>query len=217
MTKRITDAKKGGVEFGKSRRNIMGTLSFEFKLPNMRKMQEFIVYPVKSGDMSIMIQSGTRIGQINMSNGVGVMSQSHPNGAYGVHLANDKLVPFKLTDEQLTALKEDLSKTAGSLVGSSVVKSDNSGADKFAQGGIIINFLETVSTQPFFSEEYDNEVINIISVEYSKEYETAIIHSKIVDATSELVYDRQKIKIPLRNISTLYSIMDKLMHFLIND
>lgn len=135
MAKRITDSKKGGVEFGKSRRNIMGTLSFEFKLPNMRKMQEFIVYPAKSGDMSIMIQSGTRIGQINMSNGVGVMSQSHANGAYGVHLATDQLVPFRLTDEQLTALKENLAKTAGTLVGSSVVKSDNSGADKFKDGG----------------------------------------------------------------------------------
>ena len=135
MAKRITDSKKGGVEFGKSRRNIMGTLSFEFKLPNMRKMQEFIVYPAKSGDMSIMIQSGTRIGQINMSNGVGVMSQSHANGAYGVHLATDQLVPFRLSDEQLTALKEDLAKTAGTLVGSSVVKSDNSGADKFEDGG----------------------------------------------------------------------------------
>jgi hypothetical protein len=135
MAKRITDDKKGGVEFGKFRRNILGTLSFEFKLPNMRKMQDFSVYPATSGDTSIMIQSGTRIGRIEMSNGEGKMSQSHPNGAYGVHLSMDALVPFTLTSEQLSALKEQLAKTAGSLVGSSVVKSDNSGADKFAKGG----------------------------------------------------------------------------------
>ena len=135
MAKRITDDKKGGVEFGKFRRNIMGTTSFEFKLPNMRKMQDFIVYPATSGDTSIMIQSGTRIGRINMSNGEGMMSQSHASGAYGVHLQFDKLIPFSLTLDQLSALKEQVARTAGSLVGSSVVKSDNSGADKFAKGG----------------------------------------------------------------------------------
>lgn len=135
MGRRITDDKKGGVEFGKFRRNIMGTTSFEFKLPNMRKMQDFIVYPATSGDTSIMIQSGTRIGRINMSNGEGIMSQSHASGAYGVHLQFDKLIPFLLTADQLSALKEQVAKTAGSSVGSSVVKSDNSGADKFAKGG----------------------------------------------------------------------------------
>ena len=217
MAKRITDMKKGGVEFGKSRRNIMGTLSFEFRLPNMRKMQEFIVYPVTSGDTSIMIQSGTRIGRIDMSNGVGVMSQSHPNGAYGVHLVMDKLVPFELSTEQLDTLKEQLAKTAGSLVGSSVVKSDNSGADKFAEGGTVHDFTDTITSKHFFSQKYGHEVVNTMTIVYSKQYEIALIKSKTVNATSGFVYDNSVIEVPLQNISTLYSMMDKLMHVLIYD
>jgi len=125
-----------GVEMSKFRRNIMGTLSFDLKIGSMRKAQDFVVYPVSKGDDSIMIQSDTRIGRINMSNGMGKMSQSHSSGAYGVHLSMDKLIPFQLEPSQLLELKEELAKTAGKNVGSSVIKTDNEGAADFmAKGG----------------------------------------------------------------------------------
>lgn len=128
-------AKTDNVEFGKFRKNIMGTLSFEMKLPSMRKMQDFIVYPVNEKTNYITIQSDTRFGKIEMTTGRGLMSQSHANGAYAVHLHIDKLVKFELTESQLDKLKEELAKTAGRNVGSAGVVSDNQYADKFAAGG----------------------------------------------------------------------------------
>lgn len=128
-----------GVEMSRFHRNIMGTLSFDLKLSNMRKSQDFIVYPISKGDDYILIQSDTRIGRIFMTNGMGKMSQSHPNGAYGVHLQMDKLTPFQLDPSQILTLREELAKTAGKNVGSSIVKSDNEGASQFmmANGGVI--------------------------------------------------------------------------------
>jgi hypothetical protein len=128
-----TDKKK--VEIDGFRKNIMGTLSFNLRLANMRKPQDFVVYPASEATDSIMIQSDTRIGKIQMSNGSGKMSQSHPSGAYGVHLSMDKLIDFELSQGQLDTLKSELAKTAGSKVGKSVVFSDNSYADKYAKGG----------------------------------------------------------------------------------
>ena len=127
----------GVIEVNNFHKNRMGTLSFDIKLSGMRKSQDFIVYPVSQKSDTILIQSDTRIGQIRMTDGKGVMSQSHANGAYGVHLSMDKLVPFELTESQLKELKENLSSTAGSSVGSRNVLSDNSFADKFAEGGSI--------------------------------------------------------------------------------
>lgn len=131
-------AKGGGissVKISNFNKNIMGTLSFDMKLENMRKEQDFIVYPISKGDTQIMIQSDTRIGRIDMASGNGKMSQSHPNGAYGVHLQMDNLVPFQLEPNQLSELKAELSKTAGKNVGSSVVLSDNEGANDFMEKG----------------------------------------------------------------------------------
>jgi hypothetical protein len=130
---------KGGgissVKMSKFYTNIMGTLSFDMKLENMRKEQDFSVYPISKGDTQIMIQSDTRIGLIDMASGKGRMSQSHPNGAYGVHLQMDNLVPFQLEPNQLSELKYALSQTAGKNVGRSVVKSDNEGAGDFMEKG----------------------------------------------------------------------------------
>ena len=127
----------GAVEITSHRKNIMGTLSFGLKMPGMRKPQEFIVYPVSSESDVIRIQSDTRFGIIGMKNGNGLMSQPHASGAYGHHMSTDKLTPFSLSDAQLEELKEKLSMTAGKSVGSSIVKTDNSGADKFENGGKI--------------------------------------------------------------------------------
>jgi hypothetical protein len=125
-------------------KNILGTTSIEMKISGMRKPQEFTVYPISSDDTDkiITIQSDTRIGRIDLKSGRGVMSQSHSSGAYFVHLQMDKLIPFTLTESDLEDLKAHIFKTAGSNVGSSVVKSDNSGASRiFAKGGQIPNWL----------------------------------------------------------------------------
>jgi hypothetical protein len=128
-----TMADGGVVEVGGWHRNIMGTLSFDLKTKGMRKTQEFIVYPISMGDTKIMIQSDTRIGHINMEDGKGYITPSHSGGAYGVHLVmdRDKLIHFKLSDDQFDTLKTELAKTSGKNVGSSVVKSDNEGASQF--------------------------------------------------------------------------------------
>lgn len=130
----------GKVEIGNFRRNIMGTLSFDMKLSNMRKTQDFIVYPVQEKTDYITIQSDSRFGKIEMTTGRGLMSQSHPNGAYGYHFQMDNKVKFQLSDEQLADLKMELAKTAGRNVGSMGVVSDNEFADKFAEGGGIPNY-----------------------------------------------------------------------------
>ena len=117
--------------------NIMGTISFDLKIKGMRKPQDFIVYPIAAGESnkSIKIQSDTRIGKIDLIGGVGVMSQSHAGGAYGVHLAMDKKTVFKLSDADLGTLKARISGTAGDRVGSMGISSDNSGASMMADGG----------------------------------------------------------------------------------
>jgi hypothetical protein len=130
-------ASGGTVEITSPRKNIMGTLSFSMKFGGMRKPQEFIVYPVTSESDVIRIQSDTRFGIIGMKNGDGLMSQSHSSGAYGHHMSTDKLIPFSLNIDQLEDLKEMLAKTSGKSVGSSIIKSDNSGANKFEGGGVI--------------------------------------------------------------------------------
>ena len=61
-------------------KNIMGTTSFYGKFSGMRKEQEFIVYPINSEKTSIMIQSDTRFGYIEISTGVCTLSASHANG-----------------------------------------------------------------------------------------------------------------------------------------
>jgi hypothetical protein len=119
-------------------KNILGTTSIEMKISGMRKPQKFSVYPIGADDAGsvITVQSETRIGQINLVKGVGVMSQSHSNGAYFVHLQMDKLTPFTLNQSDLEELKMHIFKTAGDNVGSRGIFSDNSGASRlFADGG----------------------------------------------------------------------------------
>ena len=152
----------GAVEITSPRKNIMGTLSFSMKFGGMRKPQEFIVYPVSSESDVIRIQSDTRFGIIGMKNGNGLMSQSHASGAYGHHMSTDKLTPFSLTDAQLEELKEMLANTAGKSVGSSIVKTDNSGANKFESGGGIkvkpVTYY-VAYTSYFDTNKYDEDKI----------------------------------------------------------
>lgn len=118
----------------KTRKNIMGTISFAHRFPRMRKEQDFIVYPIKATDdlKNVLIQSDTRIGRIDLATGKGIMSAPHQNGAHGVQLQMDimkkKAVPFELDHEDLFVLRSAIRETAGFEVGESIVKTDNVGA-----------------------------------------------------------------------------------------
>lgn len=58
----------------------------EAKLANMRKAQEWVIYPIKSGDDTVMIQCSNRIAKFSLIDGKGMLSAARQNGAYGVHL-----------------------------------------------------------------------------------------------------------------------------------
>jgi len=116
------------------RKNIMGTLSFDGKFNGMRKAQDFIVYPMHSGNDTdkIMIQSNSRIGYIYLETGVVRMSPSVSGGAYAPHLMFAKDID-KLSTEDLAGLKFRLVQTADKKAGNNgVMYTDNSNADKVA-------------------------------------------------------------------------------------
>lgn len=106
----------------------MGTVSFDGKFTGMRKAQDFIVYPMQDSGTIIKIQSDTRIGQIDLFNGLVTMSQPHAGGAYNVHLAMDKPVFSMISKEDCMTIRGWIKSTGGIEVGSSIVKSDNTGA-----------------------------------------------------------------------------------------
>jgi hypothetical protein len=138
----VVEMAKGGMtEISDFKTNLMGTASFMLQLPNMRKPQEFIVYPIQESDNPIItIQSDTRIGKIDLSSGRGLMSESHASGAYFVHFQMDKKTPFQLNDMQLSELKLKIKSTGGKEVGSRGIVSDNSGALNIMEMGGKVQF-----------------------------------------------------------------------------
>ena len=108
---------------------IMGTAEFNLKVKGMRKPQNFCVYPIKEADPLITIQSDRRIAQIDINTGKGkINKKSYSGGAYFHHLSHSPLMEFQLSESDLQALKEVIFNTASKRAGSSIVKSDNSGA-----------------------------------------------------------------------------------------
>jgi len=125
---------KGKIMITNIRKNHMGTVSFDGKFDGMRKAQDFIVYPMHSGQMSCLIQSDTRIGKINLETGAVKVSPARSGGSYQVHLAYAKHCGI-LTAEGLFMLKAGIFGTASGMAGTNgIVYTDNSGAlDVFAQ------------------------------------------------------------------------------------
>ena len=119
---------------GNIHKNIMGTTSFDMRIKGMRKNQEFIVYPVTSGASAdrITIHSGHRFGYINLTDGTGEVSANHAQHANSAKFALDKMqgntVCFSLRGVDVDALRLFIFTTAGNLVGSSVVLTDNGGS-----------------------------------------------------------------------------------------
>jgi hypothetical protein len=121
--------------------NCLGTTDFDMKLTDMRKPQEFSVYPIdgKKESLSdgtvaeIMIQSDKRIGTLSLATGKGKITKTYSNGAYFPHYTMDKamnkLIDFELKPVDIQALKLYIYSTASKRAGDgSGVVSDNSGA-----------------------------------------------------------------------------------------
>lgn len=112
-------------------KNIMGTLSIEAKFNGMRKAQEFIIYPIKAGDPldSLLVQSDTRIGRIDLNTGIVTMSPPRSGGSYNVHLMFATAIDT-LDREELAGLKFRLIQTADKMAGNNgVMYTDNSGVE----------------------------------------------------------------------------------------
>jgi len=115
------------------RKNRMGTISFNMLIKGMRKEQDFIVYPMASKTVEIMIQSGKRFGFLNAETGKGTLTANRANGAYSIDYSidrmNNKLVEFEVSDLDLQALKMQVFVSASSKAGDNgVIYTDNSGA-----------------------------------------------------------------------------------------
>jgi len=113
-------------------KNRMGTVSFDATFPGQRKAQDFIVYPLHSGNRTdrIMVQSSKRIGYIYLDDGKVDMTPSIPGGAYGHHMILATRV-CKLSAEDLFSLKAQIFATANGDAGRSInhiIGTDNSGA-----------------------------------------------------------------------------------------
>lgn len=109
------------------KKNILGTLSIILKVNGMRKAQDFSMYPISKDSKILIIQSETRIAKLNLD-GAGLISKTYPGGAYFPHLNFGPLTPFKFSEKDWRQIVEYIGTTQGDNVGSSVVKSDNSGA-----------------------------------------------------------------------------------------
>lgn len=85
---------------------------FTLKLGNMRKAQDFVIYPYDGSDY-ILLQSDNRITRVNIRTGDGIMNAKHqPNGAYGHHL-NFSTVPVKLSEAEVKEIQGYLWKNSG--------------------------------------------------------------------------------------------------------
>lgn len=111
-------------------KNIMGTISIDLKIKGMRKPQDFIFYPINKESKYLLIQSETRIAKINLD-GCGLMSKSHQNGAYFMHLSIDKLTPFQFSKTDWQQIVDYIGLTESHEAGkkeNGIIHSDNTGA-----------------------------------------------------------------------------------------
>ena len=117
------------VELIKTEKNNFDSASLTLKIEGMRKPQEFTVYPINKDSKYIVIQSSTRIAQIDPSLGIGVCTKSYPNGAYFHHLAIGDKYPIKFNDEDWILIKQAIIQTNG-IIGSdkAEIYSDNTNA-----------------------------------------------------------------------------------------
>jgi len=117
----------------KIEKNCMGTLSIDAKFKGMRKVQDFILYPIPEGATieKVKIQSDTRIGYINLENGIVSLCPPISSGAYNPHLMFAKETDI-LSRSELAGFKFRLIQTADKTAGNNSlhVQTDNLGANQ---------------------------------------------------------------------------------------
>ena len=113
-------------------RNIMGTVSFDGKFANMRKPEDFIVYPMHDSGSEVHIQSGHRFGRLDLDTGKGILSARRAQYANAVWLQMCQIrgtaEAIELAEEDRQMLRQWIKSTGGVLVGASFVKCENIGA-----------------------------------------------------------------------------------------
>lgn len=89
-------------------KNRFGTLDITTAFKGMRKEQDFCVYNKDDNSDSIVIQSDTRIGRINLTTGVVMLCKPKPSGCYFPDLA-DAIPVDKVSKEDLQSINELIS------------------------------------------------------------------------------------------------------------
>lgn len=111
--------------------NSMGTTSFDMLLPDQRKAQDFITYPIDKNDpaLKVKIQSDKRIGYLHLATGKIEITKSFAGGAYNHHLMLTKLEVFQMEMADVDALRAHIRGTASPMAGNNgLIYSDNSNA-----------------------------------------------------------------------------------------
>ena len=99
-------------------KNCMGTISFDAKFNGMRKAQDFIVYPMQHDYQAkaAKIQSDTRIGTIDLSTGLVMLSPARAGGSYEPHMAFAAFAGM-ISSVELLLLKSNIFATAHGKAG----------------------------------------------------------------------------------------------------
>jgi hypothetical protein len=108
-------------------------ISFNGKFANMRKEQNFVIYPVRKGDNILKIQSDGRFGFIDKEGKLLINSKNvnYPNSQTLMAEINSKTAKVEIIPENdMKSLREFLSTTT---LGNEfvIIDSDNSGAKEF--------------------------------------------------------------------------------------
>lgn len=110
--------------------------SIELKLGNMRKPQDFTIYPFRITDTRVIIQSNKTIASIDPVTG-DMVYNSDPNGAYFVHLSMPDRKTGVLPKEDLERINKVITdrgiQVHANISGTTVIKADNSGFLKLLQ------------------------------------------------------------------------------------
>lgn len=89
----------------------MGFTSFDLKLGNMKKAQNFVLYPYDGGDY-ILLQSDKRIARINIRTGKGLINAAGCNYPTMIRLQLNP-ISCELPEDVKTAIQEKLWHNAG--------------------------------------------------------------------------------------------------------
>lgn len=115
------------------KKNNVGTTSFALFGPDMRKADDFVVYPIQTGTTRILIQSSTRMGILDPANNAICLSKPRSNGSNSLHLQMDQpLRRYAIEPREMEELVSTIRSTgapAGTITACGILSVDNSRAD----------------------------------------------------------------------------------------